>query len=155
NPSVALFIQRVQAVKGSFALTQSNAYTIAQICNRLDGLPLAIELAAARCNVLTPKVLLMRLTKRLDLLTSGARDLAARQQTLRGAIAWSYELLNEAERTLFTRLAVFAGGCTLQAAADVCASRAEELGSRDERNVVDSTLLINSSSFLTVLDTLA
>jgi predicted ATPase len=120
NPAVALFVDRARAVKASFTLNQSNARTVAEICARLDGLPLAIELAAARCNVLTPQALLARLNNRLDLLTGGARDMAARQQTLRGAIAWSYDLLNDAERVLFARLAVFVGGCTLEAAETVC-----------------------------------
>lgn len=120
NPAVALFADRARAVKATFALNEHNARAVAEICARLDGLPLAIELAAARCNVLTPQALVQRLTKRLDLLTGGARDRAARQQTLRGAIAWSYDLLDQAECTLFAQLALFVGGATLETIEGVC-----------------------------------
>jgi predicted ATPase len=128
NPAVALFTERAQAVNHRFALDAANAPAVAEICARLDGLPLAIELAAVRSNVLNPPALLARLTSRLDLLTGGARDLAARQQTLRGAIAWSYDLLNEAERVLFARLATFVGGCTLEAAEQICGNWRLQVG---------------------------
>jgi predicted ATPase/class 3 adenylate cyclase len=118
--AVALFVDRAQAVKADFAVTDANAPAIAEICVRLDGLPLAIELAAARAKLLSPQALLARLEQRFDLLTGGARDLPERQQTLRSTIDWSYGLLGTDEQTLFTRLAVFAGGCTLEAAEAVC-----------------------------------
>jgi predicted ATPase len=119
-PAVALFIKRAAAVKPDFALTEDNASAVATICVRLDGLPLAIELAAARIKLLSPSTLETRLASRLQFLTGGARDLPARQQTLRGAIDWSYDLLNPTEQTLFRRLSVFVGGCTLEAVEAVC-----------------------------------
>ncbi len=113
--AVALFIQRAQAIKPDFHITDANAGCIAAICTRLDGLPLAIELAAARINLLPPHALLARLEHRLHLLTSGARDVPARQRTLRNTLEWSYTLLDAAEQRLFRRISVFAGGCTLDA----------------------------------------
>lgn len=114
--AVELFIQRAVSVKPDFKATNESAPAIAEICHRLDGLPLAIELAAARVNVLPPQVLLTKLERSLDVLRGGARDLPVRQQTLRNTISWSYDLLTPAEKKLFSRLAVFAGSCTLQAA---------------------------------------
>src|SRR5579863_490706 len=118
--AVALFIQRAQAVKPDFAVTNTNAPAVAGICARLDGLPLAIELAAARVKLFPPQALLTRLEQGLAILTGGARDLPARQQTLRGAIAWSYNLLSPEEQQLFRRLSVFVDGCSWEAAEQVC-----------------------------------
>ncbi len=118
--SIRLFTERARAVQSDFALTEENAAAVAAICHQLDGLPLAIELAAGRIKLFSPQALLPRLKSRLKLLVGGARDKPAHQQTLRGTITWSYDLLEEAEKTLFRRLAVFAGGCTLEAAEAVC-----------------------------------
>ena len=117
--AVKLFERRAQSAKQNFSLTAENAETIAEICQKLDGLPLAIELAAARIKILSPRQILTRLENRLKLLTGGANDLPARQQTMRGAIEWSYDLLAENERILFRRLTVFAGGFTIEAAESV------------------------------------
>src|SRR5258708_26154694 len=113
-PTVHLFLQRVQAITSDFHLSTDNAVAIAAICLQLDGLPLAIELAAARVKVFTPHALLARLDRRLQILTGGARDLPLRQQTLRNTLAWSYELLTAQEQRLFQRISVFAGGATLE-----------------------------------------
>jgi predicted ATPase/class 3 adenylate cyclase len=123
--SVELFLQRVVNVKANFALTEENAPAVAEICRRLEGLPLALELAAARGKVFSPQALLIRLDRRLELLTGGARDLPARQQTLRSTIAWSHGLLEEGEKLLFRRLSVFVGGFTLEAAEAVCTAKAD------------------------------
>jgi predicted ATPase len=131
-PAVALFVERVREVKPDFALTADNAQAIAEICRRLDGLPLALELAAARSTVLPPEALLARLEQRLPLLTRGARDLPQRQQTLRNTIAWSYDLLDESDKALFRRLAVFAGDFTLEAAEAVCVLDAASTASSSE-----------------------
>ena len=119
---MALFIARAQALKPDFQLSNANAPAVAEICARLDGLPLAIELAAARIKLLPPPALLARLGRRLAVLTSGGRDAPARQQTLRKTIEWSYQLLDADEQRLFRRFSVFAGGCTFQAIEAICAA---------------------------------
>ena len=118
--AVRLFIQRAQDVKPNFTVTNANAPAVAEICVRLDGLPLAIELAAVRIKLLPPPALLNRLSNRLNVLTGGARDLPARHQTLRNTIDWSYGLLDASEQVLWRRLAVFVGGCSLDAVESVC-----------------------------------
>ncbi|NOK62448.1 MAG: hypothetical protein GFH27_549293n182 [Chloroflexi bacterium AL-W] len=124
--AVELFMRRAQAIRPSFALTSDNATTIAHICHRLDGLPLAIELAAARIRLFTPQTLLSRLENRLQTLTSRLRDLPVRQQTLRGTMAWSYDLLDSDEQHLFARLGVFVGGFTLDAATAIATACTEQ-----------------------------
>jgi predicted ATPase/class 3 adenylate cyclase len=118
--AVRLFVERARAVRPDFSLAEDNAPAVVEICERLDGLPLAIELAAARIKLLTPQVLLDRLGNRLKILTGGARNLPERQRTLRNAIEWSYELLDEGEKMLFGRLGVFSSGATLEAMEAVC-----------------------------------
>ena len=120
--SVQLFIERCQSFRPDFTLTETSAPFVAELCRRLDGIPLAIELAAARIRALSPQQILQRLSGRLDLLASTQRDLPARQRTLRGAIDWSYDLLTEGERSVFSELAVFSGGFSLEAAEEVCLS---------------------------------
>lgn len=126
--AIQLFVERARAILPSFALTDANSRTIAEICVRLDGLPLAIELAAARIKLLPPQALLIRLSRRLEILTGGARDLPSRQRTLRNTIQWSYDLLTYQEQRLFRLLAVFVGGCTLHAATAVCNNEGDESG---------------------------
>lgn len=142
-PAVALFVQRAQAVKPDFEVNQENAAAVATICARLDGLPLAIELAAARIKLLSPAAMQARLESRLQLLTGGARDLPTRQQTLRGAIDWSYDLLSAGEQRLFRRLSVFVSGCTLEAVEAVCNTKGDmELDGLDGMaSLVDKSLL--------------
>jgi tetratricopeptide (TPR) repeat protein len=140
---VALFVARAQAARHDFQLTDDNAPAVAEICRRLDGLPLAIELAAARSKLFHPSGLLARLDQRLALLTGGARDLPQRHQTLRGTIAWSYNLLGAADQRLFRCLAVFVGGCTLAAAAAVVSSELQVLsGAAAELKTQHSELII-------------
>jgi predicted ATPase len=131
-PSVALFVQRAAKVKPGFALGEANAGPIAEICRRLDGLPLALELAAARARILEPAALLQRLDHALDLLTSGDRDLPLRQRTLRAAISWSYSLLDAREQRLLRRLSCFHEGWTLEAMEQVCYAADERPRALDE-----------------------
>jgi predicted ATPase/class 3 adenylate cyclase len=140
--AVRLFRERAAAASPRFALTAANGPVVAEITARLDGLPLAIELAATRIKVLTPEQILDRLKRRLAVLTSGPRSLPKRQQTLRAAIAWSYDLLTEAERRLFARLSVFTGGWTFEAAEAVCEPEAFGLDALDGlTSLVDKSLV--------------
>jgi predicted ATPase/class 3 adenylate cyclase len=143
SEAVRLFVDRARAVQNHFQLTEENAEAIVAICRRLDGLPLAIELAASRVRLLPPKAILARLDSRLTLLTGGGRDLPERQQTLRGAIAWSHDLLDPAQQTLFRRLAVFAGGWTLDAAEAVTG-----LGSEPPLSVFDGLDALHDTSLI-------
>src|SRR6266568_2542733 len=118
--AVRLFLLRTQAIQPAFGVTPANARAIAEICAHLDGLPLAIELAAARSKLLPPQALLRRLSHRLELLTGGARDLPTRQQTLHNTLQWSYDLLTAEDQRLFRWFSIFVGGCTLEAAEAVC-----------------------------------
>lgn len=158
NPAVQLFVDRAMEAAFGFALGTHNAAAIAGICRRLDGLPLAIELAASRVGLLPPAALLERLTHRLPALTAGARDAPARQQTLRDAIAWSYDLLRPSEQTVFRRLSVFAGGFTFDAAEAVASEPGLEVQPAVE-SLVESSLLSPSISAddaprFTMLDTI-
>ena len=143
-PASALFVQRAEAATREFALTEESARLVSEICARADGLPLAIELAAARVKVMGLETILARLGSRLQLLTGGPRDAPARQQTLRTTIDWSYELLTPAEQRLFARLAAFAGGCTLAAVEATCADAGID--------VVEGLASLVDKSFLRRLD---
>jgi len=160
-PAVALFVQRAAAAKPGFELNAENARTVTEICARLDGLPLAIELAAARVKVLSLSAMQTRLASRLQLLTGGARDLPQRQQTLRAAIDWSYDLLSAAEQKLFRRLSVFVGGCTLEGVEAVCDTKGDlDLDLLDGMtSMVDKSLLqqveqANGESRFAMLETI-
>ena len=130
SPAVRVFAMRAASVVPSFAITETTAPVVVDICRRLDGLPLAIELAAARVNVLPLSAVRDRLDRRLPLLTGGSRDAPRRHQTMRDAISWSYGLLTEDEQTVFRRLAVFAGGFTLDAAEAVGDPASEAIGTQ-------------------------
>ncbi len=134
--AVALFCQQARTVRPGFELTEENQAAVVAICRRLDGLPLAIEIAAARIKIFTPQALLKRLDKSLNILVGGAKDLPDRQQTLRQTIDWSYQLLEPEEQALFTRLGIFAGGFTLEAAEKIC----EPLGEVDIFSGIESLL---------------
>lgn len=147
NEAVSLFVERASAVRQGFALTDANAAAIAEICARLDGLPLAIELAAAQTKVLSPDAILERLRRRLPLLAGGSGDLPARQRTLRGAIAWSYDLLDPPLQRLFARLSVFEGGFTLAAA--------EAVGSEEGVDTFEAVASLVNKSLLRSMETTA
>ena len=156
SPSIALFLQRVQEIQPDFRLTADNASAIAEICARLDGLPLAIELAAARIKLLPPKTMLARLQESsLQLLTSGARDLPTRQQTLRNTIQWSYDLLNVDEQQAFRWLSIFVGGSTLEAALAVLelSTSLDVLDSLVSKSILRQ-VESNGTSRLTMLETI-
>jgi predicted ATPase len=142
--AVALFLERALAVKPDLVVTKANVQAIAAICMHLDGLPLAIELAAARIKLFPPRALLQRMTHRLDVLTSGVQGVPARQQTLRNTIAWSYNLLDATEQRLFRRLSVFVGSFTLEAVESLCDIFAEEAGLALDgvTSLIDKSLLL-------------
>ncbi len=157
--AVALFLERARAIRSDFTLTPQNAAAVAEICVRLDGLPLAIEMAAARIKSLTPEALAHRLDDRLGLLTAGARDVPERQRTLRSAIAWSNDLLKPAEQELFRRLSVFAGGCTADAAqavfgGDLEINVTEGLGALVDKSLVRHESRPDGSSRFSLLESL-
>src|SRR5947209_15099547 len=161
SAAVVLFLQRAQALQPTFHITSTNARPIASVCIRLEGLPLAIELAAARITLFPPQALLARLSKRLHFLTSGTRDVPARQQTLRNTIAWSYHLLDEEEQRLFRRLAIFVGGCTLQAIEAVCEAPGDhawkgfdEVASLIEKSLLQQTEQEGEEPRLRMLETI-
>ena len=139
-PSIALFVERARVARSSFELTPSNAHAVAAVCRRLDGLPLAIELAAARLRLLTPEALLERLDDALSVLTSSLRDVPERQRALRATIDWSHSLLTPAEQRLFRRMAVFSGGCTVPDVEAVCADDGESVLDELE-SLVDQALV--------------
>jgi predicted ATPase/DNA-binding CsgD family transcriptional regulator len=151
NEAVALFVSRARAVSPAFALTEENAPSITEICRRLDGLPLAIELAAARIKILSPQALLARLSNRLQLLTGGPRDVPARLQTMRDAIAWSYDLLSPEQRAVFRHVSVFSGGFSLEAATTLesFASNGKAIASADSvHNRLPATDLFDALALL-------
>jgi predicted ATPase len=147
-PAVALFVERAQAVWPEFALTPENAGDVTAICRRLDGLPLALELAAASIRLLPPHALLARLERRLVTLTGGARDLPERHQTLRAALAWSYDLLPDAEQALFRRFSTFAGGATLEAVETVGALKENGDGPAEDEDALEALAALVDHSLL-------
>ena len=144
--SVRLFVERARAVRSGAAFDESNAAAVAGIVARVDGLPLAIELAASRANLLSPQALLGRLEQRLPLLESGSRDLPDRQRTLRAAIAWSDDLLDDDERRLFARLSVFSGGFSLESAEAACGDGLESAAMDVLASLVDNSLVMRADS---------
>jgi predicted ATPase/DNA-binding CsgD family transcriptional regulator len=149
NAAMTLFMQRAQATRPDFQLTQANAKTIAEICVRLDGLPLAIELAASRIKLLSPQALLAKLQHRFNILTNGTHDLPLRQQTLQNTIAWSYHLLDAKEQQLFRCLSVFSHGCTLEAIENI---EAMTIGTNDAGMLDRISSLLDKSLILTELE---
>ena len=155
-PAVALFVARAQEARPDFILTQENAEAVVEICRRLDGLPLALELAAASLSLLTPTALLAHLTRPLQVLTHGARDLPTRQHTLRDTLAWSYDLLSEDDKVLFRQLAVFAGGFTLEGAQALSLAGQTMPASDAQKDIVLEELAeLVDKSLVIPLDTIA
>jgi predicted ATPase/DNA-binding CsgD family transcriptional regulator len=155
SPAITLFAQRAHAIRPSFVMDDTLAPTVEAICHRLDYLPLASELAAARIKLFPPAFLLTRLVHRLDVLSSGPRDLPTRQQTLRSALAWSYELLSPGDQRLFRRLGVFAGGCTLEAAEQIAPSDASlSAGSLIDKNLLRQIVQADGAPRLLMLETM-
>jgi predicted ATPase/DNA-binding CsgD family transcriptional regulator len=156
SDAVALFVQRAQAIRPDFLLTEANVQAVAQICWQLEGLPLALELAAARMRIFEPAALLPRLNRRLPLLTDGPQDLPERLRTMRDAITWSYDLLSDDLKHLFRRLSVFAGGCTMEAAAAIASHQSgirspgtgEHDASRDYHLLPPSVAIVNGLTTL-------
>ncbi len=155
-PSVSLFLDRARKVNAAFQLTAENAQEVVQICRRLDGLPLALELAAARIRMMSAKQLLQRLEHALDVLTGGSKDLPERHQTLRATIDWSYSLLGESEKTLFRRMAVFPGGCTLEGIEATCYDDHGSLSLEELESLVEKGLVqrAGASERFTMLQTI-
>ena len=150
--AIRLFAERARGAKPNFALTADNVQSVAEICARLDGLPLAIELAAARVKILSPSAILTKLENRLQLLTGGASDLPARQQTMRGAVAWSYDLLSEDERHIFERLSVFVGGFTFEASESVFSGQWSVSGNAERNKSMPELITEHRPLTTSVLD---
>lgn len=153
-PGVALFVERAKVADSGFDLTEDNTETIVEICRRMDGLPLALELAAARVRLLRPDALLARLDHALGVLTSGRRDRPERHQTLRAAIDWSHSLLDATQQRLFRRMAVFAGGCSLEAVEAVCAEGGEPVLNALESLVDEALVQVDSDGRFSMLQTI-
>jgi predicted ATPase/DNA-binding SARP family transcriptional activator len=153
NEAVALFVARATSVRPDFRLTDDDAAAVAEICRALDGLPLALELAAARVKLLSPGELLERLTRRLDVLTGGPRDAPMRQQTLRATIDWSYDLLSPQEQKLFRRLSVFGGGCALDAVEAICDADVVALQSLVDRSLLQLDRGVSDGARFRLLET--
>lgn len=149
SPAVQLFVNHARSVKPDLEVTEANAAAIAEICARLDGLPLAIELAAARAKLLSPDALLARFDRRLDVLSKGARDLPARQKTMRDTIAWSYDLLEPEEQRIFADLGVFVGGATFEA---MLAVAGEDIAPRDEFEALELAESLADKSLIRIIE---
>jgi predicted ATPase len=153
-PSVQLFADRGRDIRHDFSVGASNGAAVGELCTRLDGLPLAIELAAARVRLLTPEAMLARVSERLDLLATGEPDAPSRHRTLRASIGWSHDLLEPGEQAVFRRLAVFRGGCTLAAAEAVCEATLEDLTKLAEHNLVTTRFGVDGEARFGMLETI-
>lgn len=157
NPAIALFVARAQAIHPGFAVTAENLHPLAEICHRLDGLPLAIELAATRIKLFSPAAILARLDRRLPFLTGGHRDAPARQRTLEAAIAWSYDLLDDTEKRCLAQLGVFHGGWTLEAAEAICGAEidvVDRLAALVDQSLIQSTHTADGDVRFHILETI-